>query len=79
MYKAFLKICSPFRRLVDKFFGLDGVYRLSIPMRVYSNFDNHYLVYDKEGNVLMGTKYLRDALRERKDNQYGITVMFDKY
>lgn len=79
MYKFFLKYCRPFRIVVEKLFGLKNVYRLSIPMGIYGNFDNHYLVYDNEGNVIKGTQFLFQALKERKNNQYGISVLYDKY
>ena len=52
MYKTFLKYCKLYRIIIDKLFSLNGVYRLSIPMGIYGNFDNHYLVYDKDGNPL---------------------------
>lgn len=46
MYKMFLKYCKLYRVIIDKLFRLEGVYSFSIPMRIYGNFDNHYLIYD---------------------------------
>lgn len=79
MYKTFLKYCKLYRIIIDKLFSLKGVYSFSIPMRVYSNFDNHYLIYDKNGNVIDGTEYLHQALKKRNNGEFGITVMYDKY
>ena len=79
MYKTFLKYCKLYRIVIDKLFSLKGVYRLSIPMGIYGNFDNHYLVYDKDGNVIDGTQYLYQALKKRNDGEFGISVLYDKY
>ena len=79
MYKTFLKYCRPYRILIEKLFSLEGVYSFSIPMRIYGNFDNHYLLYDKKGNVVEGTSTLRQALKKRNNGEFGITVMYDKY
>lgn len=79
MYKTFLKYCKLYRIIIDKLFSLNGVYRLSIPMGIYGNFDNHYLVYDKDGNVIDGTQYLYQALKKRNDGEFGISVLYDKY
>ena len=77
MRKLFLKYCKPYRKFVCKFFGIEGVGRISIPMRLYSNFDNHYLLYDNEGNAKAGYKTLFEALKNK--NGMGITVIYDKY
>lgn len=79
MYKIFLKYCKLYRVMIDKLFRLDGVYHFSIPMGIYGNFDNHYLIYDKEGNVVEGTEYLYQALKKRNNGEFGITVLYDKY
>ena len=79
MYKFFLKYCKLYRIIVDKLFSLKGVYSFSIPMRIYGNFDNHYLLYDKQGNVVDGTEYLYQALKKRNNGEFGITVLYDKY
>lgn len=79
MYKTFLKYYKLYRVIIDKLFRLEGVYSFSIPMWVYSNFDNHYLIYDKNGNVIDGTKYLYQALKKRNNDELGITVLYDKY
>jgi len=79
MYKTFLKYCRPYRILIEKLFSLERVYSFSIPMRIYGNFDNHYLLYDKKGNVVEGTSTLRQALKKRNNGEFGITVMYDKY
>lgn len=79
MYKIFLKYCKLYRIIIDKLFSLNGVYSFSIPMRIYGDFDNHYLLYDKNGNVVEGTSSLYQALKKRNNGEFGITVMYDKY
>ena len=77
MKKFFLKHCKLYRKMVCKFFGRYDVDKISIPMRIYGNFDYCYLGFDKNGNVQKGFKNIFEAIKNRGD--LGLTVMYDKY
>lgn len=82
MYQKFLKTCKWFRKFVCSNFGLSGVERLTIPFPFYSDFDVNFLVYDKTGTVLNGTRTLREAIKERNKRgieTVGISVIYNKY
>ena len=73
----FLKYCKPYRWLVCRIFGIPSVHRISIPFGYYSDFDCHYLAYDKEGDVKIGFSTLREAIKNRGD--FGLTVIYNRY
>ena len=75
MRKFFLKHCRIYRRLISKLFGKYEYEHLSIPMRIYTNFDYCYFGYDKDGNVKKGFTSLIDALKNKDD--LGITVLYE--
>lgn len=80
MRKFFLKYCRPYRWMICKLFGKphNGERgKLSIPFKIYGDFDVHYLGYDQDGNVKKGFKNIVDALKNKGD--LGLTVLYDKY
>jgi len=75
--KFFLKHCTIYRKLICKLFGKYNCEVISIPSRIYGNFDYCYLGYDENGNVQKGFRNIFDALKNKGD--LGITVLYDKY
>lgn len=77
MKKFFIKHCRPYRWLICKLFGKYKVDKLSIPFKIYGDFDVFYLGFDKDGKVHKGFTSIIDALKNKGD--LGLTVLYDKY
>lgn len=69
---------SLFWRWFHKLYSAGEGVRISIPMRLYSNFNYHFWLYDEEGNVKEGAKTMFEALRRRKETGLFVTRIIER-
>ena len=65
-----------YRKIIHKLYSIHTTTsKLSFPIGILSDFNVHYIVYDKFGNVKNGYRTLRQALANRQN--YGISVLYE--
>lgn len=65
------KICliDKFWKLIEDKYGNPNVTILHVPAGILGNFDNKYLTYNSEGQVIKGYKRLKDAISACKKEE----------
>lgn len=77
----FTPIPKPIWLLIHKKYDGSGVKKtpmLSFPMRILSNFDFHYALYDANGDVHDGAKTFREAVRKHKETGLYFTRIIER-
>ena len=65
-----------YRRIIHKLYSIQtNTTKMSFPIGILGDFNVHYIVYDKFGNVKNGYRPLRQALANRQN--YGISVLYE--
>ena len=77
MRKFFLKHCALYRWFIGKLFYKPHPERLSIPWKIYGDFDVHYLGYDEDGNVQRVFRNIFEAIKNK--GNLGVTVLYERY